>query len=264
MQDHPLAVEANFSKTFRDTSILLSTNYASKNNGYDQNSTASQLANLATMASSALGNASLQKEISPLIEAAQSASVSSTLPSSNYFDQTHFVSLTLFDLAVSAPTMSVTKMLLEMAQNRLPKPVLLFPSVTSSITSINTKTLPSSTVHGQRIKTLNEMILNYIQLTGVPFMNSLQDLLLDVTIPLDGPRANKIVQYYKRIEDHCRQYYINENNGVSMDEQVKLTSDLFETDPNSKLNLLTYIKFVSDGRISNEFFFSLLGFCFLT
>ena len=122
MQGHPLAVEAKFSKLFRDTVIQLSTSYSSPSSSIDNPSSSSTLAGLANLASSALGNSSLQNDITPLLESAQSSAVSSTLPTSNYFDPEYFLSLTLFDLAINAPTMTISKTLFDMAQHRLPLP----------------------------------------------------------------------------------------------------------------------------------------------
>ncbi|CAF3740585.1 unnamed protein product [Rotaria sordida] len=242
MQDHPLAVEAKFSKLFRDTANQLSTSYSSSSSlssssspSIDNSSSKSALAGLANLATSALGNSSLQNDISSLLEAAQSSIVSSTLPTSNYFDPEYFVSLTLFDLAINAPTMTISKTLLDMAQHRLPLPRPLFSSNTSSHNITNNK---NSTT---RIKTLNEMINNYTNLANSS-NGSFYDLLLDVTIPLDGIKATKTIQYYKRLDEHCRKYYINEQNSVSIEQQVKMTGEFFENDPQSKLDLITYIR----------------------
>jgi len=231
MQDHPLAVEAKFSKLFRDTVIQLSTSYVPSISSIDSPLSSSTLAGLANLASSALGNSSLQNDITPLLESAQTSNVSSTLPTSNYFDPEYFLSLTLFDLAINSPTMTISKTLLDMAQHRLPIPRPIF----SSNNSINNKN--SST----RIKTLNEMINNYIQLANST-NSSFQDLLLDVTIPLDGIKATKIIQYYKRLDEHCRQYYLNEQNSVPIEQQVKTTGELFENDPQAKIDLIAYIR----------------------
>lgn len=235
MQDHPLAVEAKFSKLFRDTAITLSTSYPSSTTSVENPSPSSTLANLANFASSALGNSSLQTDINPLLEAAQTSNVSSTLPTSSYFDHEHFVSLTLFDLAINAPTMTISKTLLELAQHRLPIPRPSFSSNTTSHSNQNTKN-PST-----RIKTLSEMINNYSHLANSS-NGSFHDLLLDVTIPLDGVKATKVIQYYKRLDEHCRQYYINEQNSVSIEEQVKITGELFENDPQAKVDLIAYIR----------------------
>jgi hypothetical protein len=235
MQDHPLAVEAKFSKLFRDTVIQLSTSYSSSASSIESSSPTSPLAGLANLASSALGNSSLQNDITPLLESAQSTTVSSTLPTSNYFDPEYFLSLTLFDLAINAPTMTMSKTLLDMSQHRLPLPRPLFSANTSSHNSTNNKNSSS------RIKTLNEMINNYTQLSNAS-NSSFQDLLLDVTIPLDGIRATKILQFYKRLDEHCRQYYINEQNSLPIEQQVKLTGELFENDSQAKLDLIAYIR----------------------
>jgi len=232
MQDHPLAVEAKFSKLFRDTVIQLSTSYPSAISPVENSSSSSALAGLANLASSAFDNSSLQNDISSLLDAAQSTIVSLTLPTSNYFDHEHFLSLTLFDLAINAPTMTISKTLLDMAQHRLPIPRPLFSSPTSSQNNKNSST---------RIKTLSEMINNYSQLANSS-NGSLYDLLLDVTIPLDGIKATKIIQYYKRLDEHCRQYYINEQNSLSIEEQVKMTGELFENDPQAKVDLIAYIR----------------------
>ncbi|CAF5005011.1 unnamed protein product, partial [Rotaria sp. Silwood1] len=234
MQDHPLAVEAKFSKLFRDTVIQLSTLYTSSSSAIDTSSSKSALAGLANLASSALGNSSLQNDIIPLLEAAQSSIVSATLPTSNYFDHEHFLSLTLFDLAINAPTMTISKTLLDMAQHRLPLPRPLFSSNTSSHNTTNNKNSTS------RIKTLNEMITNYTHLANSS-NGSFYDLLLDVTIPLDGTKATKTIQYYKRLDEHCRQYYLNEQNSTSIEQQVKMTGEFFENDPQAKLDLIAYI-----------------------
>jgi hypothetical protein len=239
MQDHPLAVEAKFSKLFRDTVMQLSTSYSSSStstSSIENTSSTSALAGLANLASSALGNSSLQNDINALLEAAQSSTVSLTLPRSNYFDHEHFVSLTLFDLAINSPTMAVSKTLLDMAQHRLPIPRPLFSSNT---TSTNNKSSSSSS--SSRIKTLSEMINNYSQLANSS-NGSFHDLLLDVTIPLDGTKATKTIQYYKRLEEHCRQYYLNEKNSVSIEQQVKMTGELFENDPQARLDLIAYIR----------------------
>ena len=246
MQDHPLAVEAKFSKLFRDTVIQLS-NYASSTSSSILNSSSSStLAGLANLASSALGNSSLQNDITPLLESAQSSIVSSTLPTSNYFDQEYFVSLTLFDLAINAPTMSISKTLLDMAQHRLPLPRTVFSSNPST----------------PRIKPLNDMINNYIQLSNSS-NSSFQDLLLDVTIPLDGNKATKIIQYYKRLDEHCQQYYLNQEKSIIIEQQVKITGELFEKDPLSKIDLITYIRFKFNSiYIFNQILYTLLfTFC---
>jgi hypothetical protein len=235
MQDHPLAVEAKFSKLFRDTVIQLSTSYSSSTSSMENSTPTSPLAGLANLASSALGNSSLQNDITPLLESAQSSTVSSTLPTSNYFDPEYFLSLTLFDLAINAPTINMSKTLLDMSQHRLPLPRPIFSSNPSLHNSMNTKNSSS------RIKTLNEMINNYLQLTNAS-NSSFQDLLLDVTIPLDGIRATKIIQFYKRLDEHCRQYYINEQNSLPIEQQVKLTGELFENDSQAKIDLIAYIR----------------------
>lgn len=237
MQDHTLAIEAKFSKLFRDTVTQLSDSYSTSTSTslLDNPSPNSPLAGLANLASSALGNSSLQNDIAPLLESAQSPTVSSTLPSSNYFDQEHFLSLTLFDLAINAPTMTISKTLLDMAQHRLPLPRPVFSSNISPHNSTNNKT--SST----RIKPINELVNNYIHLANST-NSSFQDVLLDVTIPLDGIKATKTVQYYKRIDEHCRQYYINEQNALPMEQQVKITGEFFENDPQAKLDLIPYIR----------------------
>ncbi|CAF2871937.1 unnamed protein product [Rotaria sp. Silwood2] len=239
MQDHPLAVEAKFSKLFRDTVIQLSTSYPSSSSSIDNSSSKSALAGLANLATSALSSSSLQNDIIPLLENAQSSNVSSTLPTSNYFDHEYFVSLTLFDLAINAPTMTISKTLLDMAQHRLPLPRPLFSSNTSSHNTTNNKT--STT----RIKTLNEMINNYTHLANSS-NGSFDDLLLDVTIPLDGTKATKTIQYYKRLDEHCRQYYLNEQNSLSIEQQVKMTGEFFENDPQAKLDLIAYIRNTSN------------------
>ena len=235
MQDHPLAVEANFSKLFRDTVIRLSTSYSTTTVSVDHSSSNAALAGLANLASSALDNSLLQNDITPLLEAAQSSNVSSTLPTSNYFDHEHFVSLTLFDLAINAPTMAMSKTLLDMAQHRLP---LLCSRFSSNITSNNTKTNKNSST---RIKSLNEIITNYSYLANSS-NGSFYDLLLDVTIPLDGTKATKTIQYYKRLDEHCRQYYLNEQNSVSIEQQVKMTEEFFESDSQTKFDLIAYIR----------------------
>ena len=229
MQDHPLAVEAKFSKLFRDTLIQLSTSYSSSTSPIESPLTNSPLAGLANLASSALGNSSIQNDINPLLDAAQSSNVSSTLPTSNYFDHEHFLSLTLFDLAINAPNMTISKTLLDMSQHRLPIPRSAFSS------NQNNKNSPI------RIKTLNEMINNYSQLANSS-NGSFYDLLLDVTIPLDGIKATKIIQYYKRLDEHCRQYYINEQNSLAIEEQVKITGEFFENDPQTRMDLIAFIR----------------------
>ncbi|CAM4879019.1 unnamed protein product [Rotaria socialis] len=235
MEHHPLAVEAKFSKLFRDTINKLSNSYSSSGSTIDNSCSKSVLAGLATLASSALDNTSVQNDIGPLLEAAQSSDVSSTLPTSNYFDHEHFVSLTLFDLAINAPTITISKTLLDLAQLRLPIPRSVF-------SSNNTTNNKNSTT---RIKTLNEMINNYINLANSS-NSSFYDLLLDVTIPLDGPKATKTIQYYKRLDEHCRQYYSNEQNRISIEKQVQMTGEFFENDPHTKLDLITYIRNASN------------------
>lgn len=231
MEDHPLAVEAKFSQLFRDTVIQLSTSYVPSTPSIDNPSSSSTLAGLANLASSALGNSSLQNDIKSLLDSAQTSNVSTTLPTSNYFDHEYFLSLTLFDLAINSPTMTISKTLLDMSQHRLPNLRPIF----SSNNSINNKNSPT------RIKTLNEMINNYIQLSNST-NSSFQDLLLDVTIPLDGIKATKIIQYYKRLDEHCRQYYLNEENSITIEQQVKITGELFENDPQAKIDLIAYIR----------------------
>jgi hypothetical protein len=86
MQDHPLAVEAKFSKLFRDTSIQLSKSDSSSTSSMNSPSKSSALADLAKLAKSAMGNSSLQNDIASLLESAQTPAVASTLPTSNYFD----------------------------------------------------------------------------------------------------------------------------------------------------------------------------------
>ena len=85
------------------------------------------------------------------------------------------------------------------------------------------------------------MINNYSQLANLS-NNSFQDLLLDVTIPLDGVKATKLIQYYRRLDEHCRQYYLNEQNSVAIEQQVKLTGELFENDSLAKVDLIAYIR----------------------
>jgi hypothetical protein len=239
MQDHPLAVEAKFSKIFRDTISQLSNTYPSLTTSAESSpsplSSTSALAGLANLASSALGNSFVQTHLNILLDAAQS----STLPVSTYFDHEHFLSLTLFDLAMNAPTTAISKTLLDMAQHRLPLSRSLFTSNTS--TSMPNTGKSSSTSSSSRMKSLGEMINNYTQLTNVS-NGSLQELLLDVTIPLEASKASKTIQYYKRLDEHCRQYYHNEQNSCSIEQQAKLTGDLFENDPHAKLDLIAYIR----------------------
>ena len=235
MQDHPLAVEAKFSKLFRDTVDQLHNSYSSPLLSTEASNPTSALAGLANLASSALGNSSLQNDITPLLESAQSSTVSSTLPTSSHFDPDYFLSLTLFDLAINAPTLSISKTLLDMSQHRLPLSRHLSSPNSSLHNPSNSKT---SLI---RVKTLHEMISNYLQLAILP-SNSLQDVLLDVTIPLDGARATKIMQYYRKLEEHCRQYYINEQKSLPIEKQVKLTGELFENDPQVKLDLIAYVR----------------------
>ncbi|CAF4453697.1 unnamed protein product, partial [Adineta steineri] len=102
----------------------------------------------------------VQQAMSSLLEAAQTSNVSSTLPTSTYFDHEHFLSLTLFDLAINARTMTISKTLLDMAQHRLPIPRPLFSSNTSSHNNQNNRNSPS------RIKNLSDMINNYSQLSN--------------------------------------------------------------------------------------------------
>ena len=233
MESHTLAVEAKFSKVFRDTMLKLSNSYPPSSVAPNGNlPSTSALAGLATLASSALDNSSLQNDINPFLEAAKSAAESSPLPTSNYFNPEHFVSLTLFDLAINAPTMTTSKTLLDMAQHRLPLPCPLFPSGSAP-------NAPKAS--SPRMKTLNEMINNYSQLANVS-NGSFFDLLLDVTIPLDGTKATKIVQYYRRLDEHCRQFYLSAQNSVSIEQQVKLTGELFENDPQAKVDLISYIR----------------------
>lgn len=235
MQDHPLAVEAKFSKLFRDTVDQLRNSYSSPLLSTEASNPTSALAGLANLASSALGNSVLQNDIKPLLESAQSSTVSSTLPTSSHFDPDYFIPLTLFDLAINAPTLSISKTLLDMSQHRLPLSRHLSSPNSSSHNPSNSK---SSLI---RVKTLHEMINNYLQLANLP-CNSLQDVLLDVTIPLDGTRATKVMQYYRKLEEHCRQYYINEQKSLPIEKQVKLTGELFENDPQAKLDLIAYVR----------------------
>lgn len=232
MQDHPLAVEAKFSKLFSDTANQLLTSYSVSNAPIEKAPSKSPLAGLANLASSALDNTSLQNDITSLLESAQSSTVSSTLPTSNYFDHDHFVALTLFDLAINAPTMTISKTLLDLAQHHLPIPRTVF----SSTTNANNKNSPI------RIKSLNEMINNYISLSNSSANSSFYDLLLDVTIPLDGAKATRTIQYYKRLDEHCRQYYSNEQQSMPVEKQVKITGEFFETDPQARLDLVTYVR----------------------
>jgi hypothetical protein len=127
--------------------------------------------------------------------------------------------------------MTISKTLLDMAQHRLPIPRPVF----SSNNSINNKNSPT------KIKTLNEMIINYTQLSNSS-NSSFKDLLFDVTIPLDGLKAIKIIQYYNRLDEHCRQYYINVQKSLAIEQQVKLTGELFENDPQAKIDLIAYIR----------------------
>lgn len=237
MQDHPLAVEAKFSKLFRDTVYQLSNSYSPPppSISTDSFNGTSSLAGLASLASSALGNSSLQDDITPLLESAQLSAVSSTLPTSSYFEPDHFLSLTLFDLAINAPTMSISKTLLNMSQHRLP----LSRHVSSPTSSLHNAS--NNKTSFPRIKTLHEMINNYHQLASLP-NHSLQDVLLDVTIPLDGNRAMKIMQYYRRLEEHCRQYYANEHKSIPVEKQVKVTGELFENDPQAKLDIVAFVR----------------------
>ncbi|CAF0855042.1 unnamed protein product [Adineta ricciae] len=235
MQDHPLAVEAKYSKLFHDTVIQLAKNSPSSNPPVESSTANLSLAGLAAFASNALGHSSVQNDIQPLLEAAQSTAVSSTLPTSNYFDHEHFLSLTLFDLAINAPTMSISKTLLDMAQHHLPIPRQLFSSNSSAY---NNQTNKNSS---PRIKNLNDMINNYTQLANSS-NRSFHDLLLDVTIPLDGNKATKTIQYYKRLDEHCRQYYINEENALPIEEQVKITGEFFENDPQAKVDLIAFVR----------------------
>ena len=91
------------------------------------------------------------------------------------------------------------------------------------------------------MKTLNEMINNYSQLANAS-NGSFYDLLLDVTIPLEASKATKVTQYYKRLDEHCRQYYLREQNSISIEQQVKSTGELFESDPLARLDLIAYIR----------------------
>jgi hypothetical protein len=129
--------------------------------------------------------------------------------------------------------MTISKTLLDMAQHRLPLPRYSLTTLTNNKNS------------STRIKTLNEMINNYNQLANSSH-NSFQELLLDVTIPLDGIKATKIIQYYKRLDEHCKQYYINEQNSLPIEKQVKLTGELFENDPLAKSDLIPYIRNLSN------------------
>ncbi|CAF3487332.1 unnamed protein product [Adineta steineri] len=235
MQDHPLAVEAKFSKLFHDTVIQLSATDPSVTTPIENFTSNSPLAGLNNLVSSALNNSFVQQAMSPLLEAVQTSNVSSTLPTSTYFDHEHFLSLTLFDLAINARTMTISKTLLDMAQHRLPIPRPLFSSNTSSHNNQNNRNSPS------RIKNLSDMINNYSQLANSS-NGSFYDLLLDVTIPLDAIKATKTIQYYKRLDEHCRQYYINEQNSLPIEEQVKNTGEFFENDPQAKVDLIAYIR----------------------
>ena len=237
MQNHPLAVEATFSKLFRDTAMHISASYSSSASPGDTPSPTSTLAGLAHLASSALEKSSLQSDLNPLLEAAKSSIVSSTLPTSTYFDHEHFVSLTLFDLAMNAPTTTISKALLDMAQHCLPLPRPLFSSNSHGRLAPSSQSSP-------RMKTLSEMIHNYSQLANAS-NGCLNDLLLDVVIPLDGVKAVKAIQYYKRLDEHCRQYYLNEQNSLSVEAQVKLTGELFDADPQAKLDLISYIRYLN-------------------
>jgi hypothetical protein len=234
MEEHPLALEAKFSKLFRDTIVLLTNSYSTAividEPLENESGNLSTLAGLATFASSALDNVSLQKDIAPLLEAAQQETISATLPRSNYFDQEHFISLTLFDVAINAATMTMSKTLLDMALHRLPMPNAIFSSNTST-----------TTASAFRIKNLNEMIRNYSQLTTIP-ITSFQDLLIDVTIPLDTAKATKLLQYYKRLEEQCRLYYENDHGTMTIEQQVRRTGELFENDPQARINLISVIK----------------------
>ena len=231
MQDHPLAVEAKFSKLFRDTVNQLYLSHSSSATSVENSTSMSALAGIANLASSALGNSSVQNDINPLLESAQTSAVSSTLPTSNYFDHEYFVSLTLFDLAINAPSMTISKTLFDMAQHRLPIPRPLYSSNNSTTNKTSTT----------RIKNLSDMINNYSQLANSS-NGSFQDLVLDVTIPLDGLKATKIIQYYKRLDEHCRQFYLNEQNSLPIEQQVKLTGELFEHDPQARIDLIGYIR----------------------
>jgi hypothetical protein len=122
-----------------------------------------------------------------------------------------------------------------MSQHRLPLSTPIFSSNSSSHNSINNKNSSS------RVKNINEMINNYTQLANAS-NSSFQDLLLDVTIPLDGVRATKVTQYYKRLDEHCRQYYVNQQNSLPIEQQVKLTAELFENDSQAKIDLIAYIR----------------------
>ena len=242
MQDHPLAVEAEFSKLFHDTIDALAQFDSTINPHIEVSSSKSVLAGIANLTSAALGNASLQNKINPLVEAAQSPAVSSTLPISNYFDHEHFASLTLFDLAINAPTMNISKTLLDMAQHRLPLSKSAF--VSNSSVNIHGHSKSSSTTSSSpttRIKTLHEMINSCANLASSS-ATSFRDLLLDATIPLDGNKATKIIQFYKKLEEHCRQFYSNEKPSNSLEQQMKISGEFFENEPLAKFDLITYIK----------------------
>ena len=246
MQDHPLAVEAKFSKLFRDTVHQLSNSYSlSPKLSTESSNPISGLAGLVNLASSALGNSSLQDDIKPLLDSAQSPTVASTLPTSSYYESDYFLSLTLFDLAINAPTMSISKTLLDMSQHRLPLSRHVVSPTSSLHNAANNKTSVT------RIKTLHEMINNYLPLANVSNY-SLQDVLLDVTIPLDGVRAPKVMQYYRRLEEHCRQFYVNEQKSLSIERQMKLTGELFENDPQAKLDLIAYVRNVPNQSKSTS------------
>ena len=241
MKEHPLAVEAGFSKLFRDALDELSQTDPTINVPIETSAPTSALAGIANLTSTALGNASLQNKINPLLEAAHSPTVSSTLPISNYFDHEHFTSLTLFDLAINAPSMSISKTLLDMAQHRLPLSKSAFASSPSSTLHGHSKSSSTASPSPPRTKTLHEMINSYATLANTP-AGSFHDLLLDATIPLDGGKATKIIQYYKKLEEHCRQFYSNEKGTLPLEQQLKISGELFENDPLAKFDLISYIK----------------------
>ncbi|CAF0745436.1 unnamed protein product [Didymodactylos carnosus] len=246
MESHPLAIEARFSQLFRNTIAKL--NSASSSQVFVVSNTSptivatSSLNTLAELASSALGNTSIQTDVEQLVESC--TTTLSTIPCSAYVEQEHYVALTLFDLSLSMNSLHVTKTLIDMALNYLP----LF----------NTTQQQQQQQHQNKTnKSIKDMITNYSQLcdaylfqqshqspsTLYPKMTTVSEMLCDATIPLNSTKALKTIQYLTRLDQYCKVNYYQQfiEGQSSLVNLTKSAADFFDNDQ-LKINILSLIK----------------------
>ena len=69
---------------------------------------------------------------------------------------------------------------------------------------------------------------------------SMSELSFDVMIPMDERKATHTFHYDQRLKEHRQWSYLNEQNSFPIEQQVKITGELFENDRQTKIDFIIY------------------------